>query len=128
MSQYTDVIDFKSNYFSNFSKIMRANVYDTDGERVFWSKIMLLKVDIKDPTTFLFKYNYVESSFKKWKMNARKAKRTKLCMKEMPRKYKEMLGTSLEKKNDLQKLYKGTDSETASCFLFQYASCTQHSK
>ena len=75
--QYTDVIDFKSNYFPNVSKMMRANVYDTDGERVFWSKIMLLKVDKKDPTTFLFKYNYGESSFKKLKMNARKAKKNK---------------------------------------------------
>ena len=32
---------------------MRANVYDTDGERVLWLKIMMIEVDKKEPITYL---------------------------------------------------------------------------
>ena len=53
---------------------MRANVYDTDGERVLWLKIMLIEVDKKEPITYLSKYNYEESSFKKLKMKEKKIK------------------------------------------------------
>ena len=55
---------------SKFSKMMKTNVYDTNGERVYWSKIMLLKLDSR-PKNFFFKYSYGESSYHKLEMNAR---------------------------------------------------------
>jgi len=97
---HSDVIDFKSDYFTKFSKMMRSNVYDINGQRIYWSKIMQLKVERNEPATFLFKYAYEESEFHKFSVNSR----VKLNFQKLPKLYKTAPGTSIEKKNDLQKL------------------------
>jgi len=54
---YHEVIDFKDQaYFARFSRILRGNVSDNNGNKIFWSKFMQMKVMKSQPDAIFFKF------------------------------------------------------------------------
>lgn len=101
------VVPLRFNQFYDLQKVAKENYgsfkQTTDGERVNWGKIKIIKIDKKEEHTIMFKYSYDDDNYKKINVekNLKRGERRsgqEVCLSQ---KYIDKRPISVEKKKDL---------------------------
>jgi hypothetical protein len=101
------VVPLRFNQFYDLQKVAKENYgsfkQTTDGEKVNWGKIKIIKIDKKEEHTIMFKYSYDDDNYKKINVEKNLKRGERRSGKEvcLSQKYIDKRPISVEKKNDL---------------------------